>query len=243
MLSKEIYNRVLNYYDEYKKEYNKKNLIGIIPYECDDDTILAYTSNEELMDCIKNGLDITLYVSPKFMLCSEQYVKAVLFHEFTHISDAYNFVEYDNSNFLMSTFSEYNATRIEIMERCKNKSIILDEIICGENGSITLKEEIEDKIDTIIMILKISKENRKNENEGYLFENLIKNYSYVFAYLSFFEDTEREYFQNCFARIEKYEQLGIGKRIYNNVKSLDIILNNPEIIILDVVKLYQMCFD
>ena len=59
MLSKEIYNRVLNYYDEYKKEYNKKNLIGIIPYECDDDTILAYTSNEELMDCIKNGLDIT----------------------------------------------------------------------------------------------------------------------------------------------------------------------------------------
>lgn len=37
MLSKEIYNRVLNYYDEYKKEYNKKNLIGIIPYECDDD--------------------------------------------------------------------------------------------------------------------------------------------------------------------------------------------------------------
>ena len=93
------------------------------------------------------------------------------------------------------------------------------------------------------MILKISKENTKNENEGYLFKNLIKNYSYVFAYLSFFEDTEREYFQNCFARIEKYEQLGIGKRIYNNVKSLDIILNNPEIIILDVVKLYQMCFD
>ena len=73
-------------------------------------------------------------------------------------------------------------------------------------------------------------------------QNLIKNYSYVFAYLSFFEDTEWEYFQNCFARIEKYEQLGIGKRMYNNVKSLDIILNNPEIIILDVVTLYQMCF-
>lgn len=79
MLSKEIYNRVLSYYDEYKKEYNKKNLIGIIPYECDDDTMLAYTSNEELMDCIKNGLDVTLYVSPKFMLCPEQYVKAVFF--------------------------------------------------------------------------------------------------------------------------------------------------------------------
>lgn len=247
MLSKEIYNRVLNYYDEYKKEYNKKNLIGIIPYECDDDTISAYTNNKELMDCIKNGSDVTLYANPKFMLCSEQYIKAILFHEFTHISDAYNFVGYDNSNFLMSTFSEYNATRIEIIERCKNKSITLDEIICGERGNITLRKEIEDKIDTIFMILEIAKKTPQkmieDKIDSFLFDNLIKAYSYLSAYLSFFEETEQNYFEDCFNKITEYEQFAIGRRIYNDVQCLDKILNNPEIIIGDIVELHRIYFE
>ena len=247
MLSKDIYNRVLNYYDEYKKEYNKKNLIGIIPYECDDDTMLAHTNNEELMDCIKNESDVTLYISPKFKFCSEQYIKAVLFHEFTHISDAYNFVGDDNSIFFMNTYSEYNATRIEIIERCGNKSVVLDEAICGEKGNITLREEIEDKIDTIFMILEIAKKDSQkmiaDKMDSFMFDNLIKAYSYLLAYLSFFEETEPKYFEDCFNKINEYEQFAIGKRIYNDVQCLDKILNNPEIIIGDIVELYKVYFE
>ena len=93
MVSQGLSDKVMKYYEEYKETYDKHNIIGIMLCECDDYTMLAHTNNEELMNCIKNESDVTLYISPKFKLCSEQYIKAVLFHEFTHISDAYNFVE------------------------------------------------------------------------------------------------------------------------------------------------------
>lgn len=246
MLSKEFYNQILCYYEEYKEEYNNKNLIGIIPCECNDNTILAHTNNDELMNCIKNMTDITLYISPKITRCSEQYIRAVLFHEFTHISDAYVFAECDNAAILMSAYSEFNATKIEIMERCKNKSITLNEVICGEEGNITLKEEIEDKINTIFMILEITKtapqKMIEDKIDSFLFDSLIKTYSYLSAYLSFFEETEPNYFEYCFNKMNEYEKLAIGKRIYNDVQCLDKILNNPEIIIGDIVELHRTYF-
>ena len=169
-----------------------------------------------------------------------------MFHEFTHISDAYNFVGYDNSNILMSTFSEYNATRIEIMERCKNKSITLDEIICGEDGDTTLKEEIEDKIDNVLIIPKMTecerKELLKQGKEGLYFNFLIKNLSYLLAYISFIEITEEDYFKNCFKRLEEHRLCEIVKNIYNNVQNLNQILDNPYSIIMEVMKIYHMYF-
>lgn len=247
MVSQGLSDKVMKYYEEYKETYDKHNIIGIMLCECDDYTMLAHTNNEELMNCIKNESDVTLYISPKFKLCSEQYIKAVLFHEFTHISDAYNFVGDDNSIFLMNTYSEYNATRIEIIERCRNKSVVLDEAICGEKGNITLREEIEDKIDTIIMILEIAKKDSQkmveDKMDSFMFDNLIKAYSYLLAYLSFFEETEPNYFEDCFKKINEYEQFAIGKRIYNDVQCLDKILNNPEIIIGDIVELYKVYFE
>lgn len=247
MVSQGLSDKVMKYYEEYKETYDKHNIIGIMLCECDDYTMLAHTNNEELMNCIKNESDVTLYISPKFKLCSEQYIKAVLFHEFTHISDAYNFVGDDNSIFLMNTYSEYNATRIEIIERCRNKSVVLDEAICGEKGNITLREEIEDKIDTIIMILEIAKKDSQkmveDKMDSFMFDNLIKAYSYLLAYLSFVEETEPNYFEDCFNKINEYEQFAIGKRIYNDVQCLDKILNNPEIIIGDIVELYKVYFE
>lgn len=246
MFSKDFYIQIMNYYTEYKEQYDKKNLIGIRLCECDDDTMLAYTNNEELMECIKNGRNVTLYISSRFIMCSEQYIKAVLFHEFTHISDAYNFVGYDNSNILMSTFSEYNAARIEIMERCKNKSITLDKIICGEGGDTTLKEEIEDKIDNVLIIPKMTecerKELLKQGKEGLYFNFLIKNLSYLLAYISFIEITEEDYFKNCFKRLEEHRLCEIVKNIYNNVQNLNQILDNPYFIIMEVMKIYHMYF-
>lgn len=246
MFSKDFYDQVLNYYEKYKEEYNKKNLIGIIPCECDDDTMLAYTNNEELMDCIKNESDVTLYVSPKFMLCSEQYIKAVLFHEFTHISDAYNFVGYDNFNFLMSTYSEYNATKIEFMQRCKNEIVTLDKVVCGEKGNTTLREEIEEKLDCVLMIPKMTEYERKEllrkGMEGVFFKFFIKNLSYLLAYVSFIEITEEEYFQNCFKQLEDYGLYDITKKIYNEVQNWEEILDNPDFIIMEIMKIYWMYF-
>ena len=246
MLSKDFCNQILDYYENYKEEYNKNNIIGIIPCECVDDTKQAYTDNEELMECIKNELNVALYVNSQLMSCSNQYIKAVLFHEFTHICDAYNFVGYDNSSFLMSTYSEYNAMRIEIKEKCKNKPITLNTIICGENGNISLNEEIEDKIETILMILKMTGEKGKEileqGKEGMFFDLLIKTISYLFAYLSFFKITEPVYFQNCFMILENNGLNNLAKKIYNEVQSLDRILDTPNSIILDIVELYHICF-
>lgn len=247
MISKRLGDKVLKYYEEYKEVYNKHNIIGIIPCECDTDTMLAHTNNEELMGCIKNGSDVTLYVSPKFMLCSEQYIKAVLFHEFTHISDAYNFAGYDNSNFLMSTYSEYNAMKIEIVQRFKNEIVTLDKLVCGEKGNTTLREEIKDTLDNVLMIPKMTEDARKEllrqGKDGMLFVFFIKNLSYLLAYISFIENVEKEYFQNCFKQLEEYGLCEIVKKIYSNVQSLDEILDNPNLIIMQIIEIYYMFFE
>lgn len=240
--------KVLDYYNEYKIKYGKCDIIGIIPSKINDDTRFAYTDNSELMESIKNKGKVKLYINYNLMKCPEKYVKAVLFHEYTHICDAYNFVEYDNSAILMSTYSEYNATKIEIITRCENNAITLNTIVNGEDGNKTLKEEIEDKMENIKMILEIAdlqkKEKLHDEKKVFLFDYLVKNYSCIFAYLSFFEENEPKYFKNCFNRFDKYKygQSKIAETIYGNIKSLDKVLGNTDIILNEVVKLYLLFF-
>ena len=54
--------RILNLYEEYKMEYEKLGLIGIVPNPIMDLTTkdIAYTDNAELMDCITHKKNVTL---------------------------------------------------------------------------------------------------------------------------------------------------------------------------------------
>ena len=239
--------RILNLYEEYKMEYEKLGLIGIVPNPIMDLTTkdIAYTDNAEMMDCITHKKNVTLYYSEKLFQCSDRFIKAVLFHEFTHISDAYNFVGMEYSNFFMSTYSEFNAMRVEILLKNGNKIPMLDDTICDENGVTTPRKEIEGYLNFIINTFKSSrmypeKIKEKAEQIGSIF---LKSYSWMFAYLSFYEETEKKYFESCFNRLEKCKQKELVKELYKEIQSVEYIKSDSQKIVLDIVDLYSLCFE
>lgn len=238
--------RINNLYQEYKIKYGKSHIIGILPEPIKDLSAeqIAYTDNVELMDCIVNGENVTLYYNEKLFRSSDEYIKAVLFHEFTHISDAYNFVGYENSNILMSAYSEFNAMKIEILLKNQNRVPMLDDKICEENGMTTPKKEIESYLDSILKIIKLTKSHpdKIKEIEERVLEYYIKWHSYLFAYLSFYEKTQELYFESCFKKMNKYRHEAVAKKLYKDVQNLGYIKSNPEELINDVSNLYSLCF-
>lgn len=238
--------RINNLYQEYKIKYGKSHIIGILPEPIKDLSAeqIAYTDNVELMDCIANGEDVTLYYNEKLFRSSDEYIKAVLFHEFTHISDAYNFVGYENSNILMSIYSEFNAMKIEILLKNQNRVPMLDDKICEENSMTTPKKEIESYLDSILKIIKLTKSqpDKIKEIEEMFSEYYIKWHSYLFAYLSFYEKTQELYFESCFKKMNKYRHEAVAKKLYKDVQNLEYIKCNPEELINDVSNLYSLCF-
>lgn len=239
--------RIIRLFEEYKKKYNKPDIIGIIPIPIKELSAneMAYTDNVELMDCITNRTSVTLYYNKKLFSCPDEYIKAVLFHEFTHISDAYNFTGMEYSNILMGTYSEFNAMKIEIIEKCNGKKVMLDDVICDEEGTTTPRKEIEDYLDTIVKISEMAKlySDKIQERKGWLWDSYIKSYSWMFAYLSFYEKTQPEYFKECFERLNLFDQKMMAEKIYLKIKNLEEIKENPQQLISDVLDLYNLCFE
>ena len=200
-------------------EYEKLGLIGIVPNPIMDLTTkdIAYTDNAELMDCITHKKNVTLYYSEKLFQCSDRFIKAVLFHEFTHISDAYNFVGMEYSNFFMSTYSEFNAMRVEILLKNGNKIPMLDDTICDENGVTTPRKEIEGYLNFIINTFKSSR--------------------------MYPEKIKEKYFESCFNRLEKCKQKELVKELYKEIQSVEYIKSDSQKIVLDIVDLYSLCFE
>lgn len=247
MFQKKNINKIKQLFEVYKKQYNKSDIIDILPLlirEKSPDN-MAYTDNEELMDCIANGTSVTLYYNKKLFSCPDEYIKAVLFHEFTHISDAYNFIGMEYSNILMGTYSEFNAMKIEIIEKCNGKIVMLDDVICDEDGTTTPRKKIEDYLDRIINISKMAKlySDKIQERKGWLWNSYINSYSWMFAYLSFYEKTQPEYFKECFERLNLFEQKMLAEKIYMKIKNLEEIKEKPQQLISDVLDLYNLCFE
>lgn len=239
--------RIISLYDEYKKRNKKLDIIDIIPMQIKTSSSdeIAYTDNEELMYCISNGVSVNLYYHKKLFSCQDEYIKAILFHEFTHISDAYNFVGFDYSNILMSTYSEFNAMKIEILVKGNGKAPMLDDLICDENGTTTPRKEIEDYLNSILDISKLVMQypEKIQEKKGWLFNLYVKYYSWMFAYLFFYERTQRMFFESCFEKLELYEQDVFAKRIYEKIQNLDDIKSDPQKLLSDVVDLYNSYFE
>lgn len=246
MFQKKNINKIRQLYEVYKKQYNKSDIIDILPLHIREKSSndMAYTDNEELMECIANGTSVTLYYNKKLFSCPDEYIKAVLFHEFTHISDAYNFIGMEYSNILMGTYSEFNAMKIEIIEKCNGKTM-LDDVICDEDGTTTPRKKIEDYLDTIINISKMAKlhSDKIQERKGWLWDTYIKSYSWMFAYLSFYEKTQPEYFNECFERLNLFNQKMLAEKIYMKINNLEDIKENPQQLISDVLDLYYLCFE
>ena len=117
---------ILNCYLEYKKFMKQSNLPDIRPvFNIQDANInrtIAYIERDDLREPI-----IPIYISKKLFSYSEQYYKSILFHEFTHVFDAnitfININNHEKLTSLMSSYSEYHASQIELLSSLGYKVI------------------------------------------------------------------------------------------------------------------------
>lgn len=232
-------NKIKKAYNKYRKQFNL-DIIDIKPKFIDVSAgDMAYTDNVELVDCIKQNKPVILYCNKKLFKCKPIYRDAILYHEFVHISDCYNFFDCDNPNILMSAYSEGNAKKMEYLVQCNNRVVELDCEICGEDGITTPRKEIEEYLNFIISVsdLKVPIPEDKIADIGCMFT---KDFSYMFGLLSFYETSEPEYFQSCFDRMnESYRSL--AKRLYYEVQDVNNIKKNPSKIIEMVTNLVAIC--
>ena len=230
------------YYEEYKKQYELE-IIDIVPKAINDTAVMeiAYTDNDELVNCIKQNIPVTFYYSKKLLKCSERYIKATLYHEFTHIKDCYNFVNVENSTFLMSSYSEYNAKKIEFFLRCnEQQNIGLDCKICDEKGKITPKQEIEQYLRFIIGVSNRKQASDFGDKVGIIVNSFVKYMFWMFAILSYYEFSEPKYFQSCFDRMDDGCRI-FAKRLYQEVQDIEKIKENPDELAAVVLKLIMVC--
>lgn len=109
--------RILKFYEEYKLYMDLQDTVfpNLIPILENDDNIidtLAYINSDETTLETAN-----LYYCSKLFNQSEQFQKAKLFHEFTHILDRINLSECYNGeelDIILSTYSEYHASQVEL---------------------------------------------------------------------------------------------------------------------------------
>lgn len=229
-------NKILAVYKEYKEQF-RLDMIEIVPKVTDASAgEMAYTDNEQLINCINNKMPVTLYYNEKLFGCSKEYIKAILYHEFTHISDCYNFVGYEYSNFLMSTYSEYNAMKREFFMRCSEQLVPLDYKILGENEKTTPRKEIEDYLNFIISVTNVDIQDRIGE----VVNMFTKQISWMFALLSYYEKSEPKYFQSCFDRMNNSYRF-VAKRLYYEVQDIDEIKKNPDELVSTLLELISIC--
>lgn len=75
--------------------------------------VIAFVNNDEIKFPVTN-----LYYNPDLLVASDDYKKAKLFHEFTHILDyivLHERFSTDQLNSILATYSEYHASQIELL--------------------------------------------------------------------------------------------------------------------------------
>lgn len=239
--------KIVKAYEEYKIENNKNDMLGIMPkiIKSNESDQIAFTNNIELKKSFEEGKTINLYYSKRLFKCSKDYIKAVLYHEFTHIADFYLFRGLEGLDLLMSTYSEFHAMKVEFLMRCKNELKMLDDVICGETGDTTPRKEIEEYLDNILMVLSISENHsdRMSEKMEMLVNMYIRSFSWMFALLSLYEDTEKEYIESCFKRLSKYGYEDMAKSLYKEIQDINKIMENPNRLLTAISELFIACFE
>lgn len=109
-------NKILTFYEEYKKYMDlQDNIFPELTPVLEEDNIintLAHINTDEM-----TSKNVNLYYCLKLFGFSEQFQKAKLFHEFTHILDYINLSKcYNGENLakILSIYSEYHASQIEL---------------------------------------------------------------------------------------------------------------------------------
>lgn len=174
-MSKKIYN-ILEYY---KERYQ----ISLPPL-----ANVKYTTNnkywaEFMSEDLYRGIYI-LYVNNSLLKQNEMFIKQILFHEFTHLTDSIDLKKYPLDYFknAMSSYSEFHASQREMIERLEQ----LGDVNINENTqimhaeSLTLKSFINQSFDKMNEWLN-KMANNKSKND-FLY-NTVQIF-YYFGYLS-----------------------------------------------------------
>ena len=114
-LDEKIIFTIHKYYDDFKKFMLSEQLPEIEIKRLLENNVYAKLNHNDLIKgryILNINIDLFKY--------NEKFIKSILFHEFTHIHDFYlihsNFTNEETLN-LMTSYSEYNASRIELISQ------------------------------------------------------------------------------------------------------------------------------
>gem|GEM_PF-6161021 len=122
-----------------------------------------------------------------------------------------------------------------------NKTIKLDDGILNEDSITTPRIEIEGYLDGILIVIDFPKEKLSEDKIGLFTKRFIKFFSWMFGIIYFYEKTEKTYFENCFKKLEGFENN--AAELYRELKRFDNDKTDPQKIVELILIMYFKCFD
>lgn len=114
-LDEKIIFTIYKYYDDFKKFMSSEQLPDIKIKRLFENNVYAKLNHNDLIKgkyILNINIDLFKY--------NEKFIRSILFHEFTHVYDFYmihsNFTNEETLN-LMTSYSEYNASKIELISQ------------------------------------------------------------------------------------------------------------------------------
>lgn len=177
-------------FNNYKNQYNKHELHI-------DDIIMTENKSywaEFLTKELYNKTYI-LYINEKLTQMNDRFVRCVLFHEFTHLADSYQFadIEYKVFMYIMYTYSECHASEIELIQKIK----LINEPVSIQSAMYT-GETLKDFMDNKFSDIKCDIEKAVNNNKAIKIRNLyyfcgylkaLEEYKIVYTYHIHFQES------------------------------------------------------
>ena len=135
-----------------------------------------------------------LYVDANLLDQNKKFIKQILFHEFTHLSDSLDYLSYSIDDFkrIMTSYSEFNASKREMVERLEevsDESISLQTEITHA-GILTINSFMKQSYEFMIKDLKKMYDN--NDLHDFFYDT--SHIYYFYGYLSALHQFGIEYF-------------------------------------------------
>ena len=171
---------------EYKNKYGIKSdrMIEEVRYD-----------TEEFVEGCFNLLELMdnhyiLHLNPKVHLYNENYVKFILFHEFTHFYDFFHcsFEDKNDKLYFMNAYSEFHACRVtlyRVIHQYQLKLTDVDKIqVPGPYREISIRTLLEEGLYRVRYYMGIYYITYKVED----FINAFRQLMYLFGYISLFQN-------------------------------------------------------
>lgn len=211
-------------YKNFQKEYNLKLPdISEVKYDKTDE-FWGKFNTQDLYD-----RSYILHICDELLSENKKFMKQILYHEFTHLSDSLQFLDKSYKEFesIMQSYSEYNAAKVEMIERLNE---IEPPITLSSNiyhiGILTLESFMRQTFEHLLRDTDNMCSNLQPENFSYDVDNIYHFCGYVKA----LQEYNIQY---------DYDLLKITPRYALQCKNIFDCLLNDKIVIDDVYNTYQ----